>query len=61
MKGFAFTLGLSTLIDLAIFFWFTHPLDTVLGRYSFFNGAQALRARRGALGVDRINTVGGRA
>ena len=26
VKGFAFALGLSTLIDLAVFFWFTHPM-----------------------------------
>lgn len=62
VKGFAFALGLSTLIDLAVFFWFTHPLVTVLGRYSFFNRGHKLSGLdREALGVDRINTVGGRA
>ncbi|HEY0949730.1 protein translocase subunit SecD [Nocardioides sp.] len=62
VKGFAFTLGLSTLIDLAIFFWFTHPLVTVLGKYSFFNRGHKLSGLDAeALGVDRINTVGGRA
>ncbi len=62
VKGFAFTLGLSTLIDLAIFFWFTHPLVSVLGKYSFFNRGHKLSGLDAeALGVDRINTVGGRA
>jgi preprotein translocase subunit SecD len=62
VKGFAFTLGVSTLIDLAIFFWFTHPLVTVLGKYSFFNRGHKLSGLDAeALGVHRINTVGGRA
>ncbi len=62
VKGFAFTLGVSTLIDLAIFFWFTHPLVSVLGKYSFFNRGHKLSGLDAeALGVKRINTVGGRA
>lgn len=36
VKGFAFTLGLTTLIDIAIVFWFTKPLMTLLGRTKFF-------------------------
>ncbi|MGL5405547.1 MAG: protein translocase subunit SecD [Propionibacteriaceae bacterium] len=36
VKGFAFTLGLTTLIDLAIVFFFTHPLMTLLGETKFF-------------------------
>jgi preprotein translocase subunit SecD len=36
VKGFAFTLGLTTLIDVAIVFWFTKPLMTVLGKTKFF-------------------------
>ena len=36
MKGFAFTLGLTTLIDIAIVFWFTKPLVTLLGRTKYF-------------------------
>jgi preprotein translocase subunit SecD len=62
VKGFAFTLGLSTLIDLAIFFWFTHPMVTVLGNYRFFNRGHKLSGLGAeTLGVDQINTVGGRA
>ncbi len=36
VKGFAFTLGLTTLIDIAVVFWFTKPLMTLLGRTTFF-------------------------
>jgi preprotein translocase subunit SecD len=36
VKGFAFTLGLSALIDLLIVFLFTHPLVAVLARARIF-------------------------
>jgi preprotein translocase subunit SecD len=36
VKGFAFTLGLTTLIDLAVVFFFTKPMMTLLGRTKFF-------------------------
>lgn len=36
VKGFAFTLGLTTLIDIGIVFWFTKPLVTLLGRTKYF-------------------------
>ena len=62
VKGFAFALGLSTLIDLAIFFWFTHPMVTVLGRYRFFNRGHRLSGLSAeTLGIDRITTAGGHA
>ena len=38
VKGFAFTLGLTTLIDIAIVFFFTKPLVTLLGKTKFFGG-----------------------
>ena len=61
VKGFAFALGLSTVIDLAVFFWFTHPMVTLLGNFKFFNRGHKLSGLdTEALGVDRI-TVGGRA
>jgi preprotein translocase subunit SecD len=61
VKGFAFALGLSTIIDLAVFFWFTHPMVTLLGTFKFFNRGHKLSGLDAeALGVDRI-TVGGRA
>lgn len=36
VKGFAFTLGLTTVIDILIVFFFTKPLVTLLGRTRFF-------------------------
>jgi preprotein translocase subunit SecD len=37
VKGFAFTLGLSTVVDLLIVFLFTHPLVAVLSRSRSFS------------------------
>ena len=37
VRGFAFALGISTLIDVAVFFWFTKPMMTLLARRRFFN------------------------
>jgi preprotein translocase subunit SecD len=37
VKGFAFALGISTLIDLVVFFFFTKPMVSWLARFSFFN------------------------
>lgn len=36
VRGFAFTLGLTTLMDLIVVFWFTHPLMVLLVRTRFF-------------------------
>ena len=71
VRGFAFALGISTLIDLVVFFWFTHPMVSWLARFRFFNQGHRLSGLDAeALGIDRINlgtvtpagqTVGGRA
>jgi preprotein translocase subunit SecD len=37
VRGFAFTLGLTTVIDLIVVFLFTKPLVTLLARTRFFN------------------------
>lgn len=42
VRGFAFTLGLTTLIDLLVVFTFTHPLLTVLARTEFFGAGHPL-------------------
>ena len=61
VKGFAFTLGLTTLIDLVICFFFTHPIVTVLGRTKFWG-----RGRRGSgleaahMGVTESQLLGRR-
>jgi preprotein translocase subunit SecD len=36
VRGFAFTLGLTTLLDVAVVFLFTMPLMTILARRKFF-------------------------
>ena len=67
VKGFAFALGLSTLIDLVVFFWFTHPMVSWLAKYKFFNSGHRLSGLSAeTLGVDSIATarparVGGKA
>jgi preprotein translocase subunit SecD len=38
VKGFAFTLGLTTLIDIVVVFLFTKPLVSLLARTKFFSG-----------------------
>ena len=42
VRGFAFTLGLTTLIDLLVVFVFTHPLVAILARTSFFASGHKL-------------------
>lgn len=61
VKGFGFALGLSTLIDLAILFWFTKPLVSTLARFKFFNGGGELSGLSAStLGIDSV-PVGGKA
>jgi preprotein translocase subunit SecD len=36
VRGFAFTLGLTTLIDIVVVFMFTKPMLTLLARTEFF-------------------------
>jgi preprotein translocase subunit SecD len=68
VRGFAFALGLSTLIDLVVFFWFTHPMVSWLARFAFFNRGHKLSGLDAEnLGIDRIalspapRTAGGKA
>ena len=42
VRGFAFTLGLTTLIDLVVVFAFTHPLVSLLSRTNFFANGHKL-------------------
>ena len=42
VRGFAFTLGLTTLVDLVVVFAFTKPLVGLLSRVSFFNSGHSL-------------------
>ncbi len=42
VRGFAFTLGITTVVDLIIVIMFTHPMMVLLGRTSFFGGGHPL-------------------
>jgi preprotein translocase subunit SecD len=42
VRGFAFTLGLTTLIDIFVVFLFTHPLVRILAGTKFFGGGHPL-------------------
>jgi preprotein translocase subunit SecD len=42
VRGFAFTLGLTTLVDLLVVFIFTKPLMTLLARVKFFSSGHPL-------------------
>lgn len=62
VKGFAFALGLSTIIDLVVFFWFTHPMVSWLARFPLFNRGHALSGLSAdTLGLDAVPTAGGKA
>ena len=41
VRGFAFTLGLTTLVDLLVVFVFTKPLVSILSRVAFFNSGHS--------------------
>ncbi len=64
VRGFAFALGVSTLIDIAVFFWFTKPMMTMLARRKFFySGSRFSGLSKETLGIDqstRHNLAGGR-
>ena len=42
VRGFAFTLGLTTVVDLLVVFFFTHPLVSLLGRVAFYSEGRPL-------------------
>ena len=50
VRGFAFILGLTTVIDLIIAFWFTHPVVVLLGRMKFMQG----RSKWSGLDPERL-------
>ncbi|HEU4566971.1 MAG TPA: protein translocase subunit SecD [Marmoricola sp.] len=67
VKGFAFALGISTVIDVIVFFWFTHPMMTLLAGHRFFHSGHRLSGLSDeTLGIDgdpvrRAGYAGGRA
>ena len=53
VRGFAFALGVSTVIDVIVFFFFTKPMVSLLARRTFFNSGNRLSGlSRETLGVD---------
>ena len=61
VKGFAFALGLTTIIDVFIVFFFTKPLVTLLARTRFFGDGHKLSGLDPKhLGVDRLPSMRGR-
>lgn len=54
VQGFAFTLGLTTVIDVMVVFWFTHPMMEVLSKVPFFRDGH----RWSGLSPDRLRSSG---
>jgi len=64
VKGFGFALGLSTIVDLAVLFWFTKPMVSYLAQFKAFNsGRKWSGLSKETLGMDspRTRTAGGEA
>ncbi len=61
VKGFAFTLGLTTLIDIAICFYFTKPLVSLLSRTTYFGTGRRFSGFEAEhMGVQQLRTFGRR-
>ena len=53
VRGFAFALGISTVIDVLVFFFFTKPMVSLLARRSFFSsGSRFSGLSAETLGID---------
>lgn len=63
VRGFAFALGVSTIIDVIVFFFFTKPMVSWLAQYKFFNSGHKLSGLSDeTLGIDGTpHYAGGRA
>jgi preprotein translocase subunit SecD len=58
VRGFAFTLGLTTVIDLIVVFFFTKPLMTVLAKLSFYSEGRSLSGFSAkSLGIVTTNNL----
>lgn len=55
VQGFAFTLGLTTIIDVAVVFWFTHPVMELISKVPFFRDGHAASG----LSPERLRTSTG--
>jgi preprotein translocase subunit SecD len=59
VRGFAFTLGLSTLLDLVVVFLFTHPLVSLFSRSAAFGSARFTGLNHVRQGGIALATAGG--
>ena len=55
VRGFAFTLGLTTVIDILVVIWFTHPVMELLEKVPFFRNGH----RASGLSSDRLKESAG--
>ncbi len=53
VRGFAYTLGLTTIVDVVVVFLFTHPLLALLARTKFYGGGHRLSG----LDPERLGTT----
>ena len=58
VRGFAFTLGLTTLVDLLVIFAFTKPMMTVLSKWKFYASGHPLSGlSKKSSGIEETNNV----
>jgi len=58
VRGFAFTLGLTTLVDLLVIFAFTKPLMTILSKWNFYASGHPLSGlSKKSSGIEETNSV----
>ena len=58
VRGFAFTLGLTTLVDLLVLFAFTKPMMTILSKWKFYaSGLPLSGLSKKSSGIEETNSV----
>jgi preprotein translocase subunit SecD len=56
VRGFAFTLGLTTVVDLLVIFAFTKPMMTILSKWKFYaNGHPLSGLSKKSSGIEEKN------
>jgi preprotein translocase subunit SecD len=58
VRGFAFTLGLTTLVDLLVIFAFTKPMMSLLSKWKFYASGHPLSGlSKKSSGIEETNTI----
>jgi preprotein translocase subunit SecD len=58
VRGFAFTLGLTTLVDLLVIFAFTKPMMTILAKWKFYaNGHPLSGLSKKSSGIEETKNI----